>query len=176
MRKEYKMKSILALKERLTKDNTLVVQNEKGFIMETEFEWQQPATDEDILNLENKGITLPDSYKDFLKISNGASLFKDKKYGQWGCKIYGTNELVEINKKIRLWREKFLDLWLVFATWIGDEDVLIFDMDKYNSGVKKYILDGDECDSEDEFCYINGDFEKWIDRLIVSQGSKYWRW
>ena len=49
-------------------------------------------------------------------------------------------------------------------------------MDKYNSGVKKYILDGDECDSEDEFCYINGDFEKWIDRLIVSQGSKYWRW
>jgi len=70
MRKEYKMKSILALKERLTKDNTLLVQNEKGFIMETEFEWQQPATDEDIMNLENKGITLPDSYKDFLKISN----------------------------------------------------------------------------------------------------------
>ena len=44
-------------------------------------------------------------------------------------------------------------------------------MDKYNSGVKKYILDGDECDSEDEFCYINGDFEKWIDRLIVSKAN-----
>jgi len=21
-----------------------------------------------------------------------------------------------------------------------------------------------------------GDFEKWFDRLIVSQGAKYWRW
>ena len=33
-----------------------------------------------------------------------------------------------------------------------------------------------ECDSENDFCYIKGDFEKWIDRLFVSQGSKYWRW
>ena len=24
--------------------------------------------------------------------------------------------------------------------------------------------------------YIKGGFQKWIDRLIVSQGSKYWSW
>jgi len=171
------MKSIVSLKKRLSDNNILCVQNERGFIMEAEFEWNTPASDSDIFEYErNNNVSLPESYKEFLKISNGAILFKDKQYGQWGCKICGINELNIVNEKVRAIRGNFPDSWLVFATWLGDTDLLIFDLSKYNSGEKKYILDGDECDSEDEFDYINGDFEKWLDRLIVAQGSKYWRW
>lgn len=170
------MESIYSLKGRLSEENTLIVQNERGFIMETEFEWNQPASELDIMLYEkNSGIILPQSYKEFLKLSNGAILFKDKKYGQWGCKVYGASELTVINEQIRTWRQ-IPDSWLVFATWIGDGDMLMFDINKYKAGEKNYIIDGDECDSENDFCYIKGDFEKWIDRLIVSQGSKYWRW
>ena len=194
------MESIYSLKGRLSEENTLIVQNERGFIMETEFEWNQPASELDIMLYEkNSGIILPQSYKKFLKLSNGAILFKDKKYGQWGCsiyfaspltifllfkdkkygqwgcKVYGASELTAINEQIRTWRQ-IPDSWLVFATWIGDGDMLMFDINKYKAGEKDYIIDGDECDSENDFCYIKGDFEKWIDRLIVSQGSKYWRW
>ncbi|MFA5384759.1 MAG: SMI1/KNR4 family protein [Eubacteriales bacterium] len=54
---------------------------------EAGFEWNTPATNEDIqvFEKENK-IILPDGYKEFLLISNGALLFKDNEYGQWGCK------------------------------------------------------------------------------------------
>ena len=170
------MKPIYSLKERLSAENTLIVQNERGFIMETEFEWNPPAAEADILKYEKEAsTTLPESYKNFLKLANGAVLFRDKKYGQWGCRIYGTTELSIINEKVRTWRN-FPDSWLVFATWLGDQDLLIFDMDKYHSGVKNYIVDGDECDTEDEFSYIKGDFETWLDRLIIAQGTKFWRW
>ena len=64
---------------------------------------------------------------------------------------------------------------LFFASWLGDRDILIFDTDVSNYNKNNYIIDGDKCDSVDEFEYINGDFERWIDRLIVSQSSKYWR-
>lgn len=168
------MKPINALKERLSKENTIVVQNERGFIMETEFFWAEPALDSEIDQFEkNLGFKLPLSFKDFLRKSNGATLFRDKKYGQWGCKIYGLSNIIKINQEVRIWRN-LPESWLVFATWIGDQDMLIFDLNKINEG--GYIIYGDECDSVDEFEYINGNFEKWIDRLIVSQGSKYWRW
>ena len=170
------MKSIDSLKSRLSANNTLTVQNERGFIMETEFKWNSPAIEADIALFEKKtNIDLPESYKEFLKITNGAELFIDKKYGQWGCKIYGISELIKINEQSRSWRN-LPNSWLVFATWLGDQDLLLFDIKKYKSGDKKYIIDGDESDSEDEFEYIKGDFEKWLDRLIVAQGTKYWRW
>lgn len=170
------MNFINALKSRLSTNNTLTVQNERGFIMETEFKWNPPAKEMEITSFEKKmNIVLPKSYKDFLKITDGAVLFKDKQYGQWGCKLYGISELIEINEQARSWRS-LKDSWLVFATWLGDQDFLLFDLKKYESGEKKYIIDGDEGDSEDEFEYIKGDFEKWLDRLIVAQGAKYWRW
>ena len=109
-----------------------------------------------------------------MRISNGAILFRDTKYGQWGCKVYGLSELIQINQEIRTWRN-LPESWFVFASWLGDQDILIFDTDVSNSNKNNYIIDGDECDSVDEFEYINGDFERWIDRLIVSQSSKYWR-
>lgn len=170
------MKSINALKERLSKENTIVVQNERGFIMETEFFWTEPALDSEIDQFgKNLGLKLPLSFKDFLRITNEATLFRDKKYGQWGCKIYGLSNIIKINQEVRTWRN-LPESWLVFATWIGDQDMLIFDLNRINEEGKKYIIYGDECDFVDEFEYINGNFEKWIDRLIVSQGSKYWRW
>lgn len=170
------MKSVYSLKERLSEEGTLIVQNERGFIMEAEFKWNAPAAEADITAYEReKNITLPGSYKDFLKLANGAVLFGDKKYGQWGCRIYGTTGLSAINEEVRSWLQ-LPDTWLVFAAWLGDRDLLIFDMDKYASGDKNYIIDGDECDTEDEFGYIKGGFETWLDRLIVAQGAKYWRW
>lgn len=170
------MNSINSLKSRLSPNNTLTVQNERGFIMETEFKWNPPAKETEITSFEEKRkIILPKSYKDFLKITDGAVLFKDKQYGQWGCKLYGISELIKVNEQAQLWRN-LPDSWLVFATWLGDQDLLLFDIEKYKSGDKRYIIDGDEGDSEDEFEYIKGDFEKWLDRLIVAQGAKYWRW
>ena len=40
----------------------------------------------------------------------------------------------------------------------------------------KARLSNDKEERVENWAYIKGGFQKWIDRLIVSQGSKYWSW
>jgi hypothetical protein len=170
------MKPIEVLKTRLL-NNKLMIQNEDGFTAEVEFEWNPPINDEEISKFElETGFTLPDSYKRFLKVSNGATLFKDTKYGQWGCVLLGLNDMRLVTNEVKDRGYELDNLWVVFATWLGDGDVLVFDLSKYKSGERDYILDGDQGYQTDEWEYIKDDFAKWVDRLIVAQGAKYWRW
>lgn len=171
------MKTIEALKARLINNSILEVQNENGFVGQMGFEWNQPATDIEITEFEKKNsIQLPESYKEFLKISNGAILFKDMQYGQWGCKILGLEDLINVTKQVAEWGYELKPSWLVYATWLGDIDLLIFDLDKYVENERSYIIDGEQGERVNDWCNIKGDFSNWLDRLIVSQGAKYWRW
>ena len=62
------MKSIEALKERLSEENTLVVQSERGFIMEVDFLWTELASSLEIEQFENNNeLTLPSNFKDFFE-------------------------------------------------------------------------------------------------------------
>ena len=171
------MVSISALKKRLSDNNTLIVQNEDGNISEAGFIWNFPVTLEEIQSFEkNNKIELPIEYIEFLQISNGAILFKDMEYGQWGCKILGLNEILAVTNELKQYGLQLKPFYIPFATWLGDGDVLLFSMDKYKTDRKNYIIDGDEGYRADEWEYINGNFKKWLDRLIVAQGAKYWRW
>jgi len=171
------MISIETLKSRLTSNSTLCVQNEGGFTGEMGFEWKNPATDFEIEDFEKThNIILPTGFKDFLKISNGAMIFKDIQYGQWGCKILGLDEIIDISNQVNSWGYELKSEWLVFATWLGDCDILVFDLNKSKNGVNNYIVYGEQGESVDNWVNIKGDFVKWIDRLIVAQGAKYWRW
>ncbi|MCL5290247.1 MAG: SMI1/KNR4 family protein [Firmicutes bacterium] len=171
------MKAITALKSRLSQNNTLYIQNEGGHLSEAGFEWNEPATIEEIYEFEGQNqILLPETYKEFLRISNGALIFKDIQYGQWGCKVLGLNDILKVtSKKIKVGCQ-LKKYWTVFATWLGDGDMLVFDLNKYKAGEKNYIIDADQGYQTNKWVYIQGDFSKWIDRLIVAQGAKYWRW
>jgi len=171
------MKAFVSLKNRLTSENTLTVQSEGGYISEVGFEWKKAASKHELLNFERKNsIVLPESFKEFLLLSNGATLFKDIKYGQWGCTIYGLDDLLEITNKAKTWGYDINSNWLVFASWIGDCDVLIFDLRKSRNNENNYIIDGNSSESVNDWQPIKGDFSKWFDRLVVAQGCKYWRW
>jgi hypothetical protein len=171
------MNPIKALKSRLSSNDTIFVQNEGGQLFEAGFNWNIAATSQDIMTFENSNhIILPEEYKEFLKISNGALMFKDIKYGQWGCNILGLNDILNITNRKKEEGYRLKNYMIVFATWLGDCDVLVFDLNKYNTGEKHYIIDGDQGYQTSDWLYIRGDFGKWIDRLIVAQGAKYWRW
>lgn len=170
------MKIIEGLKERLI-NGKLVVQNEGGYIGEVGFKWNSPISNGKIIEFEKKeNILLPESYKFFLQESNGAEIFKDTQYGQWGCNLLGLEDMLLVTKKMR---DRGYDLnegLVAFATWLGDGDILIFDLNKHKKGEKNYIIDGDQGYNMNEWEYLKGNFEKWLDRLIVAQGAKYWRW
>lgn len=94
------MKPIESLKARLSNDK-LLVQNEKGFLSTVGFEWNPAATDKEIAEFETVlHHQLPAEFKEFLKISNGATFFKDLDYGQWGFHILSLAELSEIQSKV----------------------------------------------------------------------------
>lgn len=171
------MIAVEALKKRISEKGTLLIQNEEGSVSEAGFDWNSPATDEDLEQFEKStGIALPDDYKAFLKISNGATLFKDVEYGQWGCQILALDQLIVATQDLRNYGQDLTEASIVFATWLGDGDTLLFDLRKYQNEGKNYIIDGDAGYNFEEWEYIKGNFGKWIDRLIVSQGAKYWRW
>lgn len=85
-------------------------------------------------------------------------------------------ELSEIQSKVTTWGYDLKPEWLPFVTCLGDCDILLFDLNRYEQNNTNYILYGDQEERVENWAYIKGGFQKWIDRLIVSQGSKYWSW
>ena len=170
------MKCIEALKSRLSLKNTLVAQNEAGCVDEVVFEWNAPITDNEMRRIINENnLVLPDEYLNFFKISNGAVLFKDMEYGQWGCRLLSLQDMLKVtNQKLVDMGYELATTQFVLSTWIGDSDFLLIDTEKLSDG--KYIID---CEGNDPIEYgtiLKWDFEDWLDYLIVAQGAKFWRW
>lgn len=53
---------------------------------------------------------------------------------------------------------------------------MIFDLKKAKEIGRNYILYVEEGEMIEEGTWVKGNFEIWLDRLIVSQGDKYWKW
>jgi len=177
MEGEFNVECIDILKKRLSEKNTLFVQDEGGYFEEMGIEWFDPISEKEIDKFEkDNNIILPEGYKEFLQISNGAVLFKDIKYGQWGCKILSIYEIIPKTSEMKNYGLDFSDSWIVFAEWLGDSDLLLFDLEKYYKENSSYIIDGQEMEKIENWKNIKGNFENWLERLIVSQGAKYWHW
>lgn len=171
------MNTMDSLRSRLSSDGTIAVQNENGYIGNAGFVWKSGAEKIDIDTVEDSlGLLLPQSYRDFLVYSNGAILFKETTFAQWGCVLLGTSEVLTATNKVRESGLNIPQHWIVFAQWLGDGDLLVFDLKRSSELTLPYIIDGDVGYPVKEWEYISGDFLTWIDRLIVAQGAKYWRW
>jgi len=155
----------------------VIVQNEGGYISKAKCIFRPGAETNEISSLEGQlGLTIPDSYREFLSYTNGAVLFKEPTYEQWGCVLLGTDEIITITKRIRKYFHNIPQHWVVYAQWLGDCDILLFDLHHSSEIASPYIIDGDTGLPVQEWKYIHGDFSIWLDRLIVAQGAKYWRW
>jgi hypothetical protein len=67
-----------------------------GYVWRATFQWNQPTHVRDMHHLfSDQYVTLPQDYIVFLsEISDGAILFYDNQFGQWGFKIFSTAELL----------------------------------------------------------------------------------
>ena len=120
-------------------------------------------------------VKLPDEYKEFLlSVANGATLYYDEKYGQWGYKLYGTNELAN---EYANWR-------FIFFGNLGEKFIIIGQlMDELHPIIMREnddqiftLLEGNPLEPYDEWLKIADSLEEWFERLITSQGAKYWDW
>ncbi|AYA01712.1 SMI1/KNR4 family protein [Acinetobacter sp. WCHAc010034] len=119
-------------------------------------------------------ILLPKILEDFYSISNGADLFKDKIYGQWGLKLYSLNELAYASKTYQQDRaEDTLEGDLIIGEFYGDSDLLLVRCDP-NSDDYGFILVVLPLDQRKDWYLAANNFEEFISKFYNSQGDKFW--
>jgi len=173
------IKQIDYLKQKLAVVPSLEV-NHSGFVWQASFEWFTPATSETISEVEAQlNICLPSDYVAFLaQCTNGAMLFRDVQYGQWGFKLYPIEDLP---KKQAFWQDSFQTGWqsefLVFAEMLGEANALLLDLRNIKENKMACpVVEANAIDSIDEWLVASRSFHEWLDHLMVAQGAKYWEW
>lgn len=173
------LKALTTLRAKLDAESFLEVIHEGGYPWRAKCTFNAPATREAIVALrERLNVPLPRAYEQFLLYANGAVLYYDDEYGQWGFHLYGTDDLLLKNKhRQEPYGKDWLAPHLLFAESFGDADLLILDTSQPTSeGNDCRIIDGDSGYLPSTWSAIAPGFGDWLDRLVVAQGAKYWRW
>ncbi|MGB8347219.1 MAG: SMI1/KNR4 family protein [Ktedonobacteraceae bacterium] len=176
---KYGIAALDALRSKLDATSHLEVIHEGGYCWSAFFRFQEPATKEELeLVKMHMNISLPPAYEQFLMYCNGARLYQDEVYGQWGFHFYSTGELLSKNiERKKPYGDRWSASYLIFAESLGDADLLVLDTSQYTRDRKDCgVVDGDSGYGPAEWRTIARGFSDWLDRLVVAQGAKYWRW
>lgn len=163
-----------------------------------EFEFKPPASLDEIRRCEEDlGFTLPHSYKEFLRFSNGANLFccnytrfeiaesTQSWFSDSGILIQSTSSLVPFNHyQDRVYVEDTSEKQYIAFSYLGyvaTGDFCSFDISTYANSEYK-VLDSRNDFSVEEWqseCVIAESFDDWLikmfDEVVQNQGRpEYW--
>lgn len=162
-------KTLESLKELIEKSPAMYFQRGLGHLKPCSFSFYKPNSEETIIKfVEETGLHIPESYKDFLMLNDGAILFNDiSEYANGAWDIFGLEDILDfIDKKVAP------DNLYVIAKY--DSILIYIDSSRVKAGREDYIFVGSEYVPDAEDIVMN--FELWFERLIVSQGSFFWEW
>ncbi len=172
-------KSILTLKTRLPSDQRVEVVH-SGHVWTASFRWSIPADHKIMHEISTEfWHLLPKDYIVFIEqISNGAILYYDAKFGQWGFEIYGIEKLIE---KQALWQKSIPINWeshlIAFGELFGEANAMVFDLTKPSVQRDSYaVLEANALDPIENWRIASRSFHEWLDHLLTAQGDKYWLW
>nr|WP_237690581.1 SMI1/KNR4 family protein [Paenibacillus caui] len=133
-----------------------------GDVYLASFDFNSPATDEEIKQLENDyEVVLPKEYKEFLKIHNGAKLF-DIGYGEC-TRIFSIEEVYDVANTM----PEISSSLLPFASYPS----IMFYLDLTRE--KKYIFSNE---SSPDFNFFSQNFTEWLSAIIQANGRPFWDW
>jgi hypothetical protein len=161
---DYTIKNILdGLKQRLNKDNETLIQSTNGYCYTGKCIFNNPSTNEAIDNfVEKTDWSIPEEYREFLLIHNGANFFSFK----YGCACY-------LNRLEQIIPDNIAPISKDFYP-IGsytDLGQVIINSKRVREGRKDYMFL-----SSNEIIDFKCDFITWFDRMIITQGINYWEW
>lgn len=160
-------KTLAGLQARII-SNQLFCQSEEGLIEMLNFTFMTGAKLSQINEFEEKHkLRLPPDYVKFLQFSNGAKLFYNHETEE-GWHFFSLNEIAENLQDNTDFEENHL---LPIASFI--EGLLVIDVKKKTGDGYLYWLDESMYDDK---LNLKSNFEIWFDRLIISQGTKFWYW
>lgn len=109
---------------------------------------------------------------EFWKISEGADLFVDAEYGQWGLRLFNQSE-VSHQPYYEDISPHLLCSDRVIGEFRGDTDLLIMDTASMCDGECSIVVAGG-LEARREWKVIASSFSQFLDRYIRSSGDKYW--
>jgi hypothetical protein len=125
------------------------------------------------------GNQIPKDYTAFLtQISNGAILFFDAQYSQWGFRLFSTDELIGkqayCQKSIPVdWESWFI----AFGELYGEANVMVFDLSQPTMNNDSLaVVEANALDPIIHWPIASRSFDEWLDHQITAQGDKYWLW
>lgn len=161
------------LYEKLNENNVLTLQRESGEILKVSCELNKPATDNEIASFIKKtNYNLPNDFKAFLKLHNGAKLFSD---GIDYLEIFSLEQMEKYHQEYKTnknYQGAYNDTWFMIAYYKGYGDYIFIDSEKASKENNDYLI----YNQMGDLLSLDLNFETWIDRFIVSQGSRYWLW
>jgi hypothetical protein len=155
--------TLTSLKNRLEPKGHLQLQVEGGYLYFARCVFYDPVLDYDLEQFMQKiNVQLPVDYIQFLKNTNGCKLFDDVKFG-------GEAVIFSLKVLIKFYDENnngYLKIACIY------QDNIYIDLKSSINRLPNYIMIGDH----QEYRPLNMNFELWFDRLVVSQGAKFWEW
>lgn len=110
----------------------------------------------------------------FLRLANGADLFKDAQYGQWGLRLLSAREIQERSDQGRSETpEEVRDTDYIIGEFYGDSDQLILDASRHDQGLFPVMVRL-PIDERSDWPYIADSFAEFLERYLKSEGDKYW--
>ncbi|MFC4102621.1 SMI1/KNR4 family protein [Paenibacillus xanthanilyticus] len=156
--------TLKTLKNRMEGEKNLLLQVEGGYQYEASCTFYDPVCTSDLENfMSESNIKLPLDYIKFLALTNGCRLFDDVRFG-------GEAFLLSL-QQITKWNEiNNGDSLMIGSIY---QDKIYIDLNSIKNNEPNYMFVGDD---SNDYRPINMNFELWFDRLVVSQGSKFWTW
>lgn len=160
------MKNILdGLKKRLDKNNEILIQSSEGYCYLGKCIFKEPTTNENINKFETEtGWNIPEEFREFLLIHNGAEFFS---YDYGGA--CGVNSLDDIITEYKF--APLHEYYYPIGSYVDLGQILINDK-RVKEGRKDYMFLVADVELIDFKC----DFKTWLDRMIITQGINYWEW
>ncbi|MFE9944939.1 SMI1/KNR4 family protein [Bacillus velezensis] len=162
-------KTLQGLKELIDEKGCLKILGNEGAPLETECTFFKGATDLEIESFEKKiKVSLPEDYKSFLKLHNGARIFDLLIYGE---NVGGGLHILNLEEIEKYMQNGFLEPQFIPVAHLLDGFYLLIDKTKMSTDPNYLWFRGF---IEYEPMQLN--FEIFLDRYIMSQGANFWEW
>jgi len=172
--------ALAALRQLLGDRTQMLVINQRGDLSLREFAFGKGIEESEIDRLEERlHVHLPSAYRAILGAYNGLTLFDDPDGHQWGFHLFSVAEAVDAQEQHKRFhtRDPWPDSYVVVAHSFGDLDAIVLDTARVtHDGLDCLVLDAAAGERISAWEVADNGISTWLDRLIVSQGSKYWLW
>ena len=111
-------------------------------------------------------------------ISNGALLYYDDDFCQWGYKLYSVQEIHDNQRRFQdYFEEDWSPNFIGIGEVVDDRHVIVANIgNPITDGSGCELLEGHLIDRVQHWPKMSRSFNEWTNFLVVSQGAKFWDW